>query len=849
MAEVRPPSQGRSNSLQRMLDLEKQAMTLRLVASGYTPHSPTMSTDVSRPTSSRNAPHSTEAKIGPTRQVRSNSSLPKPPPLIINSLGHPRLNNPENASTPSPKQLFEPPFVTYITDKPSPKVVAFQFPPDFEDRKSVCQSPTWEAYGRRKREKKEDKREKKEEKRERRSLEQAARPGNPDKPRRLSKPPPVHQNPLAIGYASLGATPASKHQRSRSASTQGRASSDEADLADRPHRTRTGSFTSLLKAFDVRRSSIDQTRESGFIGGIKLEQERHEAHDRAFEAELKAIEAEVHPALRSPNPSSRASSPPRTPTSYDASGDAAKRRAYPPITRQPQPTKQRSSSFSQPTRPDLGPINKLRAFLGGRTSKDGEASATQADEHNGEREPRGAHGSHERSERASRSRSRPTSAILSSELSLPAAWRENDGVLTVEPLKLRTQAEAGRAEPSRTRPEHLRLDQRGLASQGKRPSGKSVGKASPLAPPRRSSKRISPTNSNQSSPTFQATGKSRQVPDLGVVEPPSPHDYFQAFSRPYTPPDLNFSSYDRKSQTPFKVTKEAVSSQLRPRLQSSDDSYSEGSRYSTELSTPNTSSPYLGQVQISSQDKLEMKPNKGPSATVGAPQEIHRRVRASQPAEDLDLARIQAAAKQVLAALPDAMPPSPSSHGALTPKDSGFLPKLKKQAWKSREKMEKVPVGPVPTPPESESEDSSKRAAPKSPRPSRSLPNTLAHSSSAVPEVPPLPKAIADVHPRVAHARSKSTTSSTLPNSGANKPSGDQVAKMFVECCGCKYYHDMPSRLYETMVNPDAVLVAQDSRYAGSLSMTVKCPWCKHEMSTKCCAGLAAMVYIKERLH
>jgi hypothetical protein len=50
-------------------------------------------------------------------------------------------------------------------------------------------------------------------------------------------------------------------------------------------------------------------------------------------------------------------------------------------------------------------------------------------------------------------------------------------------------------------------------------------------------------------------------------------------------------------------------------------------------------------------------------------------------------------------------------------------------------------------------------------------------------------------------------------------------------------------------VNPDAVLAAQDSRYAGSLSMTVKCPWCKHEMSTKCCAGLAAMVYIKERLH
>jgi hypothetical protein len=59
-------------------------------------------------------------------------------------------------------------------------------------------------------------------------------------------------------------------------------------------------------------------------------------------------------------------------------------------------------------------------------------------------------------------------------------------------------------------------------------------------------------------------------------------------------------------------------------------------------------------------------------------------------------------------------------------------------------------------------------------------------------------------------------------------------------------YHDMPSKLYEAMSNPDEVLSAG---YAGTVSMTVKCPWCKHEMSTKCCAGFAAMVYIKERFH
>ncbi|KAJ0125606.1 hypothetical protein HZ326_31290, partial [Fusarium oxysporum f. sp. albedinis] len=78
---------------------------------------------------------------------------------------------------------------------------------------------------------------------------------------------------------------------------------------------------------------------------------------------------------------------------------------------------------------------------------------------------------------------------------------------------------------------------------------------------------------------------------------------------------------------------------------------------------------------------------------------------------------------------------------------------------------------------------------------------------------------------------------------------GEPSAKMFVECCACMRYHDMPSRLYEAMSNPDGVLSAGSTDFAGSVTMTVKCPWCKHEMSTKCCAGFAAMVYIKERFH
>jgi hypothetical protein len=75
------------------------------------------------------------------------------------------------------------------------------------------------------------------------------------------------------------------------------------------------------------------------------------------------------------------------------------------------------------------------------------------------------------------------------------------------------------------------------------------------------------------------------------------------------------------------------------------------------------------------------------------------------------------------------------------------------------------------------------------------------------------------------------------------------IAKMFVECCGCKFYHDMPSKLYECMAKPDAVVEDKLLGISGAITTMVKCPWCQHNMSTKCCAGYAAVVYVKEKLH
>lgn len=86
------------------------------------------------------------------------------------------------------------------------------------------------------------------------------------------------------------------------------------------------------------------------------------------------------------------------------------------------------------------------------------------------------------------------------------------------------------------------------------------------------------------------------------------------------------------------------------------------------------------------------------------------------------------------------------------------------------------------------------------------------------------------------------------------------VAKLFVICCKCKFWHDLPSNLYELMAVPrtlsrqdgdDGGAEAEGSR-AGKearLDTMVQCPWCQHPMTTWCCAGWTTVVYLHERHH
>lgn len=128
----------------------------------------------------------------------------------------------------------------------------------------------------------------------------------------------------------------------------------------------------------------------------------------------------------------------------------------------------------------------------------------------------------------------------------------------------------------------------------------------------------------------------------------------------------------------------------------------------------------------------------------------------------------------------------------------------------------------------------------------------------------------------------------------------DVVAKLFVICCQCKYWHDMPSEVYAKLTNPERVpsesrLVRNFSRRnsirkaifasdpndprrmplpprgqsqeaasgsrvpsedgtpkASSQTATPyrhQCCWCGHSMSKTCCQGWTALVHMRERYH
>ena len=235
-----------------------------------------------------------------------------------------------------------------------------------------------------------------------------------------------------------------------------------------------------------------------------------------------------------------------------------------------------------------------------------------------------------------------------------------------------------------------------------------------------------------------------------------------------------------------------------------------------------------------------------------------------------------------------------------------FLPQLKHQPLPKPKRQSQSPQRPLtmslktgggqefPLPPSSTpagGNTADLRVQPRSPL--RLTPTQSPTSSTS-----DLPPAKPRLRPPVASSNSSNALTSRNSafgplSTGRGAPGGLEakpLAKLFVICCKCKFWHDLPSKLYAAMSAPQmlsrdvpAMKTPQKGGGLGQggekqqqhqqqvngkvvvdgaeiekgamkteqaqLDTMVKCPWCEHLMTTWCCAGWTTVVYLHERHH
>ncbi|KAJ6442606.1 Ig group 2 domain-containingprotein [Purpureocillium lavendulum] len=877
----------RANSFHRMLELEKQYMVSddspcpdsRSSRRGP-PRIDESSSQLERlqtskpldpqPPASHGSPvrSSIQARRAEVRPPATSEPPPPPrrgprPPLVINTAAPPKKTVPITA--PAPREPAAAAVAVAVTvvddvpaanagiasavDKPSPKVVAFAFPPQEmmtkekakemmtkdADRQSICVSPSWESQSRRREEKKMMEKKKREEK-DREKKEEAktarARRGRlsklPPPGHRESKvlPPPkiqsqsqsqsqshgvvVTREPLSMPPYKSAPTlpllaspipsliPVSKPpDQDRGRKEQRNSFHAKDDHQPKKTRSRSSSFASLFRApFERRRSSVDQTSEPEFIGGIKLELERHLDSERALMVQAGADEADIHPALRD-KPALK--SPP--PDGKDPS-----RRHYPPITRHGKAQNARALvSPTAPAVPDVPKPDKWRFRMGLKSKADqgGPAAAQEK----------------QQLQQESRTVVSPTTAHTT----------------TVKPVVVDI--------PARRNPE----DQ-DFSNNDSIPSVESHGyRTAPSSPeppqrsPRRSQQSLASDSEARPPKTPVADVRAETLSTLSVTPKAS------ELSRPPPPP---LSSHPVHQAPVSNADHQMATATATKRPSSSEDSFSEEFHSPSPPSTPATSRPQ-------SEKGLSFEKSRAPTQE-------------SQDATDDDIYEIQAAADRVLAdfnkASPDRLSFDRLSFDRHSSSEATLAPKAQPARQKDKSSLPQanrmsVPARKVVAAAAAREHSQSPRPAAAYLQEARKLAPIAAQSRPSKQRLGPpasfiLPGDAPSPSVRSEASRSCETVLTTTTRSLARHstpsllPGAEPVAKFFVECCGCKYYHDMPSNLYEAMADPGTVLAQRDTLgYAGSISVQVKCPWCKHEMSTKCCAGLAAMVYVTERLH
>ncbi|KAI1871994.1 uncharacterized protein JN550_004197 [Neoarthrinium moseri] len=200
----------------------------------------------------------------------------------------------------------------------------------------------------------------------------------------------------------------------------------------------------------------------------------------------------------------------------------------------------------------------------------------------------------------------------------------------------------------------------------------------------------------------------------------------------------------------------------------------------------------------------------------------------------------------------------PKAHSAIDLTATSFLPPLKHQSLHSKPNKAGATSFSLPSSPPPELEVEVEAPAPRRSalKASRNNSSSSQESSILSPGAAYLQEArrTAPIHqasssralrPIYSHKNSLPQTKNAM----SPERKGEPIAKMLVECCSCKFFHDMPSRVYECMAKPDSIVEDKLLGVSAAITTMVKCPWCAHGMTTQCCSGYAAVVYLKEKLH
>ncbi|KJZ73716.1 hypothetical protein HIM_06834 [Hirsutella minnesotensis 3608] len=885
---------GRSNSFRRMLELERAYMIERLQAKGPQPQPPPHSSTAKPATRPRRATETSDTQTrrsmirlqNPSHRRETSSPAHRAPVLVIDT--SPSAMGPRTASSIPQRdsRAAEPASSTASSavSKTVPRVITSPTSPQLEpDQKSICVSPSWEAQSRRRKEKKLEKKEKEE------AAKMAQAKGRKS---RLSKQPPPPSSADALKRVDNNGTDRGRGQdRSSTAGVK----SPEQEAPPRKPRSRSSSFASLIRSplGGFRRASQDQSSESEFIGGIKLEFERHLANEKTLDQQAKGDETAAHPALRTEKndkKTHRLSEPLRSPPPPGRSlGDAkdSTRRAYPPITRLDKTAKTRSLiSPTAPAIPDISTIDKWRVRVGLKpssqpptpTSAEPVTQVTEPSDNADVKRPAplASPGGREATFEVRRVElSKSPSNILgpTSHSGLPSkvapdaeerpkghaahiAFAQDPQIKTVE-AESAVEPESSNADTESVRPN----------SRGRPSTGYRTAPSTPPDPPQRSPRRSSIPRSEDHAPPVPPSRDAREAPRLPIFSEYSTTEKASklppSLAEPASPSTLQPRMVDKLNAAlaSYQSSRELVRRPLSPSYQAAEIKRQK-SPTDVSSSTRSRTWPLSSPEESCSDDLQSPSPPSTPATSrseseKGMPSLGHV-MEGTAPAGDRPR---HDAGDKVLTVHRGGHSRNPNVDGR------NDLPSQKRSATRER------PASPrnrsLNSPQRSFSRGSdhistgSDQPREQSPQPVatnyvdevRRQPPTAPSSRTAKQRLGPpasfaLPGDMIPLRSRAELARPSESSARLSQYSGPAPTDREPIAKVFVECCKCKFYHDMPSNLYEAMANPEAALSGRDTMgYASSISMTVKCPWCRHDMSTRCCAGLAAMVYVTERLH